>query len=55
MQIEEWESMLFKLNDARRYRRTVGSMAGSCLIAATPLLSSAEHIPCLLALDIVEV
>nr|GLL38243.1 uncharacterized protein LOC109178092 isoform X2 [Ipomoea trifida] len=54
MQIEEWESMLFKLNDSRRYRRTVGSMAGSCLIAATPLLSSAEHIPCLLALDIVE-
>ncbi|KAI8006645.1 hypothetical protein LOK49_LG07G03665 [Camellia lanceoleosa] len=28
--IEQWESVLFKLNDSKRYRRTVGSIAGSC-------------------------
>ncbi|XP_057461310.1 uncharacterized protein LOC130751695 [Actinidia eriantha] len=52
--IEQWESMLFKLNDSRRYRRTVGSIAGSCLVAATPLLTSLSQGECLIALDIVE-
>lgn len=53
--IEQWESILFKLNGSKRYRRTVGSIAGSCLTAATPLLSSLKHTACLVALDIVEV
>ncbi|KAL6998914.1 hypothetical protein U1Q18_000081 [Sarracenia purpurea var. burkii] len=51
--IEQWEHILIKLNDSRRYRRTVGSIAGSCLLAATPLLTSLQA-ACLIALDIVE-
>ncbi|XP_059277396.1 uncharacterized protein LOC132031442 isoform X1 [Lycium ferocissimum] len=53
MQIE-WETMLFKMSDFRRFRRTVGSIAGSCLTAATPLLASANQAASLIALDIVD-
>ncbi|GAV64137.1 hypothetical protein CFOL_v3_07655, partial [Cephalotus follicularis] len=54
MKPEQWEKIMFELNDSKRYRRTVGSIAGSCLIAATPLLASVQQAACLLALDIVE-
>lgn len=47
--------MLFKMNDFRRFRQTVGSIAGSCLTAATPLLASANQAASLVALDIVDV
>lgn len=53
--IEQWERILFSLNDSRRYRRTVGSIAGSCLLAAMPLLTSLNQATCLISLDIVEV
>ncbi|KHN46513.1 uncharacterized protein LOC114425384 [Glycine soja] len=49
-----WEDILFKLNDSRRYRRTVGSIAGSCITAAIPLLASFKQEICLAALDIIE-
>ncbi|XP_058106780.1 uncharacterized protein LOC131250207 isoform X2 [Magnolia sinica] len=51
---EHLEEMLSKLNESRRYRRTVGSIAGSCLTAVTPLLASVNEAPCLVALDIIE-
>ncbi|KAL5813264.1 hypothetical protein ACOSQ3_028214 [Xanthoceras sorbifolium] len=51
---EQWETILFNLSDSRRYRRTVGSIAGSCLTTATPLLTSMKQAACLVALDIVE-
>ncbi|XP_038690270.1 uncharacterized protein LOC119989047 [Tripterygium wilfordii] len=54
MQPEKWETIMFELNDFRRYRRTVASIAGSCLTAATPLLASMQQASCLVALDIVE-
>ncbi|KAL2475889.1 ARM repeat superfamily protein [Abeliophyllum distichum] len=54
MQMEEWESILFKLNDSKRFRRIVGSIAGSCLIAVTPLIASSDQAACLIALDVVE-
>ncbi|XP_059591268.1 uncharacterized protein LOC100246156 isoform X3 [Vitis vinifera] len=54
MHLDEWESILFKLNDSKRYRRTVGSIASSCLTAATPLVASVNQAACLVALDIVE-
>ncbi|XP_038887281.1 uncharacterized protein LOC120077473 isoform X2 [Benincasa hispida] len=50
----EWENILFKFNDSRRYRRTVGSIAGSCIVTAIPLLASQNQATCLVALDIVE-
>ncbi|XP_027913548.1 TELO2-interacting protein 1 homolog isoform X4 [Vigna unguiculata] len=50
----QWEDILFKLNDSRRYRRTVGSIAGSCVTAAIPLLASIKQEICLAALDIIE-
>lgn len=50
----EWEAMLFKMNDFRRFRQTVGSIAGSCLTAATPLLASVNQAASLVALDIVD-
>ena len=53
--VDQWETILFKLNDSRRYRRTVGSIAGSCVTAATPLLASYKQEICLAALDIIEV
>jgi len=53
--VEQWELILFQLNDSKRYRRTVGSIAGSCIMAATPLLASPTQAVCLVALDIVEV
>ncbi|KAG5536901.1 hypothetical protein RHGRI_024361 [Rhododendron griersonianum] len=52
--IEQWESILFSLNDSGRYRRTVGSIAGSCVLAATLLLTSMNQAACLISLDIVE-
>lgn len=55
MIVEQWENILFKLNDSKRYRQTVGSIAGSCLTAAAPLLASMSQAVCLVALDIVEV
>ncbi|KAK9181985.1 hypothetical protein WN944_025126 [Citrus x changshan-huyou] len=50
----EWESLLYNLNDCKRYRRTVGSIAGSCLTTAIPLLASEKQAAGLVALDIVE-
>ena len=55
MQLEFWETIIFKLNDSKRYRRTIGSLGGSCLAAATPLLASANQATSLIALDIIEV
>ncbi|KAF8412889.1 hypothetical protein HHK36_000861 [Tetracentron sinense] len=52
--VEHWENILFKLNESKRYRRTVGSVAGSCLTAASPLLASVKEAACLVALDVVE-
>ncbi|XP_042499486.1 uncharacterized protein LOC122077580 [Macadamia integrifolia] len=52
--LEHCEKMLFVLNENRRYRRIVGSLAGSCLVAATPLLSSARESACIVALNIIE-
>ncbi|CAL4932443.1 unnamed protein product [Urochloa decumbens] len=54
MSLEYWEDLLCKLNEMRRYRRIVGSLTGSCLSAATPLLSSTKESACLVALDVVE-
>ncbi|GMI88663.1 hypothetical protein like AT1G79190 [Hibiscus trionum] len=54
MESEQWDNIVFKLNDSRRYRRTVGSIAGSCLTAATPLLASMSQAACLVALNIIE-
>ncbi|XP_027362436.1 uncharacterized protein LOC113870038 [Abrus precatorius] len=51
---DQWEVILFKLNDSTRYRRTVGSIAGSCITAAIPLLASFKEEICLAALDIIE-
>lgn len=53
--MEEVESMLLTLNDFRRYRRTVGSIVGSCVTAVTPLLISAMQVASLVAFDIIEV
>ncbi|XP_015697495.2 uncharacterized protein LOC102706507 isoform X2 [Oryza brachyantha] len=52
--LEYWEDLLCKLNEMRRYRRIVGSLVGSCVVASTPLLSSTKEAACLVALDIVE-
>ncbi|KAK4434103.1 hypothetical protein Salat_0573000 [Sesamum alatum] len=54
VQEEEWESVVFKFNDFKRYRRIVGSIAGSCLVAVTPLITSADPAACLTALDVIE-
>ncbi|CAI0555532.1 unnamed protein product [Linum tenue] len=51
---EQWVSIVFKWSESKRYRRTVGSIAASCLSAATPLLASMEQTACLVALDIVQ-
>ncbi|OIV95355.1 hypothetical protein TanjilG_07511 [Lupinus angustifolius] len=51
---DQWELMLFKLNDSRRYRRIVGSIAGSCITAVAPLVASFKQEICLAALDIIE-
>ncbi|KAL0320988.1 UNVERIFIED_CONTAM: hypothetical protein Sradi_5360300 [Sesamum radiatum] len=51
---EEWESVLFKFNDSKRYRRIVGSIAGSCLVAVTPLIASADPAAGLTAMDVIE-
>lgn len=55
LHLEQWEELLLQLNDMRIYRRIVGSLAGSCLKAAIPLLSSLKESACLLALNITEV
>ncbi|KAI4297078.1 hypothetical protein L6164_036986 [Bauhinia variegata] len=51
---DQWEIILFKLNDSRRYRRTVGSIVGSCITVATPLLASFRRETCFTALDVIE-
>ncbi|EYU33785.1 hypothetical protein ABFS82_08G161200 [Erythranthe guttata] len=51
---EELESIIFKFNDSKRYRRIVGSIAGSCLVSVTPLIASADPASCLTALDVIE-
>ncbi|XP_074303602.1 uncharacterized protein LOC141638053 [Silene latifolia] len=52
--MEEWESILFQLNDNKRYRRIVASIAASCLTAVIPLVASMKEPICLIALDIIE-
>ncbi|XP_072963405.1 uncharacterized protein [Typha angustifolia] len=54
LSLEYWDELLCKLNEMRRYRRIVGSLIGSCLVAATPLLSSLSESASLVALEIVE-
>ncbi|XP_019055258.1 PREDICTED: uncharacterized protein LOC104608996 isoform X2 [Nelumbo nucifera] len=54
LNLEKWEKMLFQLNESCNYRRTIGSLASSCLAAATPLLASVKDKECLVTLDIVE-
>ncbi|XP_018815607.2 uncharacterized protein LOC108987186 [Juglans regia] len=54
MELEQWESISFKLNESKRYRRTIGSIVSSCITTATPLLASMKQEACLIALDIVE-
>ncbi|KAK8945962.1 hypothetical protein KSP40_PGU008100 [Platanthera guangdongensis] len=54
LQLEPLEELLFKLNEMRRYRRTIGSLASSCLKAANPLISSQMESACLVALNILE-
>ncbi|KAL3637600.1 hypothetical protein CASFOL_018768 [Castilleja foliolosa] len=54
IQEEEWESVLFKFNDSKRYRRIVGSIAGSCLVTVTPLIASADSAACLTTLRVIE-
>lgn len=51
---EQWENISFKLNDSKRFRQTIGSIASACLTASTPLLASMNRAACLVALDIVE-
>ncbi|URD83200.1 TELO2 interacting protein 1, partial [Musa troglodytarum] len=48
------EELLFKFNEMKRYRRIVGSLVGSCLKAASPLVSSQKESACLVSLDIIE-
>lgn len=55
MIVEQWENISFKLNDSKRFRQTIGSIASACLTASTPLLASMNRAACLVALDIVEV
>lgn len=54
VQIESLESILFELKNSRRYRQTVGSIVGSCLTAATPLVASTNQATSLAALDAIE-
>ncbi|CAI9784038.1 unnamed protein product [Fraxinus pennsylvanica] len=45
MQMEEWDSILFKLNDSKRCRRIVGSIAGSCdgIVALAKVEEAYKH------------
>uniref|UniRef100_A0A7N0TZ88 ARM repeat superfamily protein n=1 Tax=Kalanchoe fedtschenkoi TaxID=63787 RepID=A0A7N0TZ88_KALFE len=54
LQLQQLENMILELNDFRRYRRIVGSIAGSCLTTGSPLLASEKQMECLVALDIVQ-
>ncbi|CAL9118065.1 unnamed protein product [Musa acuminata var. zebrina] len=54
LHLEYWEELLFKFNEMKRYRRIVGSLVGSCLKAASPLVSSQKESVCLVSLDIIE-
>ncbi|CAL9037001.1 unnamed protein product [Musa banksii] len=54
LHLEYWEELLFKFNEMKRYRRIVGSLVGSCLKAASPLVSSQKESACLVSLDIIE-
>lgn len=53
--VEQLESTLACLNDSRTYRRTVGSIVGSCVLAVTPLIVSVMQEASLVALDVIEV
>ncbi|GMH10672.1 hypothetical protein Nepgr_012513 [Nepenthes gracilis] len=52
--VDEWENILFNLNDKKRYRRIVASIASSSLMSVIPLLASKNEAACLIALDIIE-
>ncbi|KAJ3681678.1 hypothetical protein LUZ60_014251 [Juncus effusus] len=52
--IDFWEEKLIKLNEIKRYRRIIGSLAESCLKSSVPLLSSLSDSISLLSLDIIE-
>ncbi|THU54814.1 hypothetical protein C4D60_Mb11t00010 [Musa balbisiana] len=54
LHLEYWEELLFKFNEMKRYRRIVGSLVGSCLKAASPLVASQKESACLVSLDIIE-
>ncbi|CAL9173490.1 unnamed protein product [Musa hybrid cultivar] len=54
LHLEYWEELLFKFNEMKRYRRIVGSLVGSCLKAASPLVSSQKESACLVSLNIIE-
>nr|XP_009789151.1 PREDICTED: uncharacterized protein LOC104236835 [Nicotiana sylvestris] len=47
------ETMPFKMNESKRYRRTVRSIGGTCLTA--PLLALAKQVASLLEINTVEV
>ncbi|KAL9268509.1 TELO2-interacting protein 1-like protein [Drosera capensis] len=50
--INEWENILYNLNDRKRYRHIVASLANSALTCVVPLLASQKEAECLIALDI---
>ncbi|GAB2276406.1 hypothetical protein Dimus_011134 [Dionaea muscipula] len=52
--VNEWENILFNLNDQKRYRHIVASLANSSLVSVIPLLASANGAECMIALDITE-
>ncbi|GAB4854735.1 hypothetical protein Ancab_023321 [Ancistrocladus abbreviatus] len=52
--VDQWENVLFNLNDRKRYRKIVASTTSSCLTSVIPLLASMNEAACLIALDIVE-
>lgn len=53
--MEYWEQLASKLAKMSSYRRIIGSLVGSCLKVAAPLVSSQKELACLVALDIIEV
>ncbi|GAB2219226.1 hypothetical protein Drorol1_Dr00006858 [Drosera rotundifolia] len=50
--INEWENIVYNLNDRKRYRHIVASLASSALTCVVPLLASQKEAECLIALDI---
>ncbi|CAI9088011.1 OLC1v1022238C2 [Oldenlandia corymbosa var. corymbosa] len=53
-EMQRWEPVVLKLKESRRYRRIVGCIAGSCVIAATPILASSQQAACLIAFDVID-